>query len=183
AKARRRDAEKRGATAQAEWTGRQRHARQDERAELTSRDASHRPASGRCRRRALLLRGNGAHYNPAIVRISAASAAVVLALLAGLGAVRALEPPRQGPCPAQPVPAVSAAVPADVCIPDGLTGLAIEQFDDYSWRAFVALVWPAAPPRRGVASESRPLATPGPRVFETFKALHEVFHPDGSAPA
>ena len=42
-------------------------------------------------------------------------------------------------------------MPADVCIPDGFTDIAVDYFDDYSWRAFVALVWPAAPGHRGVA--------------------------------
>ncbi len=73
-------------------------------------------------------------------------------------------------------------MPADVCIPDGLTGLAVEQFDHYSWRAFVALVWPAETGRRGVAAAAKGIAASGPRVFETFKSLSEVFHPDGSAP-
>ena len=73
-------------------------------------------------------------------------------------------------------------MPPDVCIPDGFKDIAVEYFDDYSWRAFVALVWPAAPGRRGVAAPSNGLADSGPRVFETYKALWEIFHRDGSAP-
>jgi hypothetical protein len=55
-------------------------------------------------------------------------------------------------------------------------------FDEYSWRAFVAMVWPAAPGQRGVADKSKAVGAGGPRVFETYKSLWEVFHPDGSAP-
>ena len=73
-------------------------------------------------------------------------------------------------------------MPADVCIPDGFTDIAVEYFDDYSWRAFVALVWPAAPEHRGVAASAKGIASGGPRVFETYKALWEIFHGDGSAP-
>jgi hypothetical protein len=58
----------------------------------------------------------------------------------------------------------------------------VDQFDDYSWRAFVALVWPAPEGRRGVPAASEDIGTAGPRVFETFKTLSEIFHPDGSAP-
>jgi hypothetical protein len=76
----------------------------------------------------------------------------------------------------------SPAIPADVCIPDPFTALTIDFFDDYSWRAFVAMVWPAAKTGRGIADESRTLGSPGPRVFETYKSLAEAFHQDGSAP-
>ncbi len=91
--------------------------------------------------------------------------------------------PRQRPtCVAEPRPVLSSDLPTDVCIPDGLTGLALEQFDDYSWRAFVALVWPAEQGRRGVPAATKRLGAGGPRVFETFKTLSEMFHPDGSTP-
>jgi hypothetical protein len=73
-------------------------------------------------------------------------------------------------------------MPSDVCIPDPFTALTIDFFDDYSWRAFVAMIWPAAKGNRGVADERLAVSAPGPRVFETFKSLQEVFHSDGSAP-
>ncbi|HEY2014853.1 MAG TPA: hypothetical protein VGH38_15200, partial [Bryobacteraceae bacterium] len=76
----------------------------------------------------------------------------------------------------------SAELPADVCIPNGFSDVAIDYFDDYSWRDFVALVWPAARPKRGVADTAKTVGDNGPRVFETFKSLGEVFHDDGSAP-
>lgn len=87
-------------------------------------------------------------------------------------------------CPDRPVRSISSpAMPADVCIPDGFTDVPVNYFDDYSWRAFLAMVWPAAPGRRGVADQHKAAGGPGPRVFETFKSLWEVFHEDGSPPA
>jgi hypothetical protein len=87
-----------------------------------------------------------------------------------------------GMCPNPPHAALSPELPADVCIPDPFTSLTINFFDDYSWRAFTAMVWPAARNQRGVADSSRTIAAPGPRVFETFKSLWEVFHENGSPP-
>jgi hypothetical protein len=129
-----------------------------------------------------------ARYRP----IGAASAAV-LAILAG-GApierpglsVLASATPAQRPaapdCPARPEASLSPEMPADVCIPDGFNGIALDYFDDYSWRALIALVWPATAGRRGVADAERPISDDGPRVFETYKSMWEVFHRDGSAP-
>jgi hypothetical protein len=74
-------------------------------------------------------------------------------------------------------------MPADVCIPDGFTDVPVNYFDDFSWRSFLAMVWPAAPGRRGIAEADKPVGSPGPRVFETMKSLWEVFHDDGSTPA
>ena len=55
-------------------------------------------------------------------------------------------------CPKKPVrSAGSPEIPADVCIPNPFTELTIDYFDDYSWKAFVAVVWPAAKGQRGVA--------------------------------
>ena len=104
------------------------------------------------------------------------------ALAAAIVSAAAAHRPAPQSCPTQPLPAISSEVPGDVCIPDGFTDVAVPYFDDYSWRTFIALVWPAAPGRRGVPAATRPLATEGPRVFETFKAMWEIFHPDGSAP-
>lgn len=77
-------------------------------------------------------------------------------------------------CPNPPVASISSTIaPSDVCIPRGFTDLTIEFFDDYSWRAFVAMVWPAS---------KWSLDAPGPRTFETYKPQWEIFHEDGSAP-
>ena len=98
--------------------------------------------------------------------------------LVGMIGARAAAPA----CLAEPTPIVSAAIPADVCIPAGFTGIALGPFDDFSWREFTALVWPAAPGTRGTAAAAKPVSAPGPRVFETYKPLWEIFHRDGSAP-
>jgi hypothetical protein len=58
-------------------------------------------------------------------------------------------------------------------------------FDNFAWRAFVALTWPALtdPTHRGEPDRTKTLADPGPRVWETFKSRYEVFQrgPDGQA--
>ncbi|MEO8481722.1 MAG: hypothetical protein ABI634_05890 [Acidobacteriota bacterium] len=115
-------------------------------------------------------------------RSSVAMALAGAAVLTTLGAARASRPASGAPCPAQPIPALSASVPEDVCIPDGFKDIAVEHFDDYSWRTFVALIWPATPGRRGVAATTRTVADTGPRVFETYKALWEIFRRNGTPP-
>ena len=105
------------------------------------------------------------------------SASAAVAMLAPLASAR------QEACPARPVPTVSSAeAPLDTCIPDGFSGVAIDYFDDYSWRLFVAMIWPAAENQRGVADTEKTVGDAGPRVFETFKSLWEVFPDDGTDP-
>lgn len=111
------------------------------------------------------------------------------------------------PAPAQPAPCrcpqpnvppaitISPTLPADVCVPTQMVdnvcaavapagGPPFAFFDDFSWRSFVALVWPALDGQRGVAD---PRAQPGkksvPLVFETLKHDWELFQPNGAAPA
>ncbi len=110
--------------------------------------------------------------------------AIVLtaAALLTLAVARAAQTPPGAACPATPTPVISSEIPHDVCIPDGFVNVPMEYFDDYSWRAFVALIWPAAPGRRGEPDVTKGVAAPGPRVFETFKSTWEVFHGDGTAP-
>ena len=56
-------------------------------------------------------------------------------------------------------------------------------FDNFAWRAFIALSWPALtdPAHRGEPDRTKTPADPGPRVWETFKSRYEVFQrePDG----
>jgi hypothetical protein len=56
-------------------------------------------------------------------------------------------------------------------------------FDNFAWRAFIALNWPSLtdPAHRGVPDRAKTLGDPGPRVWETFKARYELFQvgPDG----
>src|SRR5437763_761422 len=101
------------------------------------------------------------------------------AMLAAL--VSAAAVPGPAACQAQPRPALAREIPADVCIPDGFTGIALDYFDDFSWREFAALVRPAPPGRRGVPAAGA-IAGPGPRVFETYKALWEIFPAGGALP-
>ena len=61
-------------------------------------------------------------------------------------------------------------------------------FDNFAWRAFIALNWPSLTDadHRGEPDRAKTLGDPGPRVWETFKARYELFQvgPDGlpSAP-
>ncbi len=61
------------------------------------------------------------------------------------------------------------------------------EVDNFAWRAFVALNWPSLtdPAHRGVPDRAKALGDPGPRVWETFKARHELFQtgPDGEPSA
>src|SRR6188768_2303749 len=123
--------------------------------------------------------------------MAGAVGAAVLGLLIGTGAT-APAPLQRGPgaeaqdakaaCPVKPTPVIAPNLPADVCIPDGFPGIALDYFDDYSWRTLVALVWPASPGHRGVPARAKAIGTAGSRVFETYKPLWEIFHADGSAP-
>ena len=58
-------------------------------------------------------------------------------------------------------------------------------FDNFSWRAFIALAWPAQTDaaHRGEPDRSKMLGDPGPRVWETFKSRYELFQrgPNGQA--
>jgi hypothetical protein len=121
------------------------------------------------------------------IRARIVAAVALLAISAPLPALA------QAPCPS-PVPvqipppnlAAPAAtlVPDDVCIPASFPGNPIAYFDDYSWRAFVALVWPALNGQRGVPDPSLPITTTGkPLVFETYKADWETFQPNGAPPS
>ena len=56
-------------------------------------------------------------------------------------------------------------------------------FDNFAWRAFLSLNWPArsGADGRGEPDRARTLGDPGPRVWETFKSSYELFQigPDG----
>jgi hypothetical protein len=114
-----------------------------------------------------------------------ARAGAVLALTGFLAAVLVPAGPVRGqsPCPNPPPVTLSPTIPGDVCIPAGFPGNPIAFFDDFSWQSFVAVIWPALQGQRGVADSSQTAGGSGARVFETYKALLEVFHNDGSAPS
>lgn len=112
------------------------------------------------------------------------AAASVIALPGVAHSSRPAPPPQ--PCPnPPPVNITSPQVPADVCIPSDFpaTRPPITFFDDFSWRSFIALVWPAQQGQRGTPDAAQTVSGPGPRVFETYKSSWEIFHKDGSAPA
>src|SRR5271166_1326194 len=50
-------------------------------------------------------------------------------------------------------------------------------FDNFAWRAFIALNWPSLPGarNRGEPDRAKSLGDPGPRVWETFKSRYELF--------
>ncbi len=60
-------------------------------------------------------------------------------------------------------------------------------FDNFAWRAFVALNWPSliGAAHRGEPDRAKALGDPGPRVWETFKSRYELFEvgADGKAVA
>src|SRR5262249_48210384 len=53
-------------------------------------------------------------------------------------------------------------------------------FDDFSWRIFVALNWPAVTGRRGVPDKSKAFGDPSvsSTVWETWKASYEIIPPN-----
>lgn len=88
------------------------------------------------------------------------------------------------PAPVSPPVTISSQLPQDVCIPDNFGGNPIAYFDDFSWRTFIAMVWPAQQGQRGVPDNSQTVGTTGvPLVFETLKADWEVFQPNGAPPS
>ena len=79
----------------------------------------------------------------------------------------------------------SSQAPADVCIPDNFpqNENPIQYFDDYSWRTFISMVWPAVNGQRGVPDPTKNVSdSSSPLVFETFKSDWELFQTPSSAP-
>lgn len=119
---------------------------------------------------------------------AAASAAAVTALLACAGLTRIASSAQygSGAPPVAPKPTAdisSCAIPKDA--ETRLPPFPYDQrpyFDDYSWRAFAALICAAQPGKRGVAGSSADRDGSGPRVFETFKAAWEVYRPGKTLP-
>lgn len=88
----------------------------------------------------------------------------------------------------------SAQVPIPTVSPDALPDMPptpvgqdpFPFFDDYSWRSFIALNWPAI---RGAENRGLPDRTKtfgdvaGPRVWNSWKSRYEVFQPGGTAPS
>jgi hypothetical protein len=94
-------------------------------------------------------------------------------------------------CIAQPA---TAQVPAPAVSPDALPDVPptpagenpFPFFDNYSWRSFIALNWPAmsGADNRGLPDRSKAFGdTSGPRVWGTWKSRYEIFQPGGSLPS
>jgi hypothetical protein len=85
------------------------------------------------------------------------------------------------PCP-PPTPSISSPTPpVDVSSDVRTCSNGINFFDDFSWRSFVALIWPAAQGQRGVPDPAKTnFPVTGPLVFETYKADWESFPPPNS---
>jgi hypothetical protein len=94
-------------------------------------------------------------------------------------------PPRPGGAPGAPPATISYQMFSDACFVDAFPGgsLPLVLYDDYAWRSFLALVWPAREGQRGQPDSSVPFGTSGrATVFETFKAEWEVFQENGEDP-
>ena len=78
-----------------------------------------------------------------------------------------------------PRPTLSPVVPDEVDAPVDPDGDAIAVFDDYSWRAFIAVNWPAKSGVRGAPDETKRIgdfSDPGTKVvWATWKADYELF--------
>ena len=85
-----------------------------------------------------------------------------------------------------PIPVVSSAMPGEVDAPVGPEADQIAIFDDYSWRAFIALNWPATPGFRGVPDETKKIgdfSDPDTKVvWGTWKADYELFQREEAEP-
>src|SRR5262249_21200401 len=85
-----------------------------------------------------------------------------------------------------PKPIVSPVAPDEVDAPVDPDGHAIAGFDDYSWRAFIAISWPAKSGVRGTPDEAKKIgdfSDPLTKVvWATWKADYELFQKQGAAP-
>jgi len=88
------------------------------------------------------------------------------------------------------VPPPSGILPVAVNVPSNLTTVqARPYFDDFSWRSFIALNWPAVPNQRGVPKNPN-----DPNVFlkagktyqtvwSTYREAYELYRIDNTPPA
>jgi hypothetical protein len=86
-----------------------------------------------------------------------------------------------------PTPLVSFVVPSEVDAPVDPDANETALFDDYSWRAFIALNWPAKPGSRGVPDETKKFGDFSEfatrTVWGTWKREDELFQGEGLAPS
>lgn len=81
-------------------------------------------------------------------------------------------------------PQISCSLPADVQGGLRQPALYVRQraSDLFSWQVLVALDWPALRGHRGEPAAARPITAPGPRVWETWKEIGEVFREKDGQP-
>jgi hypothetical protein len=106
----------------------------------------------------------------------------VLSLLAFATPAGAQPAQCPSPAPNPPQVTISWQFPQDVC-PAPPPDPGILFFDDFSWRSFVALIWPSVPGQRGVPDRTGTPGGTGTPVFQTYKADWETFLPDGQQPS
>jgi hypothetical protein len=116
--------------------------------------------------------------------VSALVALLLAVLLAGPGKSAALHVAANDPTPITKE-TIRPEIPKEVVDGDGkdlpvqVGHLPIDFFDDFSWRSFLALNWPAKPDVRGVANTNADLKdVTSHRVWETWKADYEAFRQD-----
>jgi hypothetical protein len=88
--------------------------------------------------------------------------------------VLAIAVPRPSPLHAQSTPAQPWLEPQD-------SAAAINDPDQYAWRLFVALNWPASA-KAGIADSTKPLGSDGPVVWESWKNARDTFLSGGADP-
>jgi hypothetical protein len=112
----------------------------------------------------------------AAVRHAIRSAVVCGTLFAGPGCRPA------PPAPAEAPPHLSSAVPDEPAFDPDERGDEEKDrpfFNDFSWRAFIALNWPAADDRRGEPDPTKPFGDRAERVvWESWKSLDELYPND-----
>lgn len=90
--------------------------------------------------------------------------------------------------PPFPTPTVDGVLPEEALSPFASVEANLPYFDDFSWREFIALTWPAeiskAPPyTRGVRDKAKAYGNAsGTLVWQTWKSDYEIFLPGGAPP-
>jgi hypothetical protein len=87
-----------------------------------------------------------------------------------------------------PADVLSSTIPSDVAtIPDAIKDDPLQQlprFDDFSWRSFIALNWPAATVGRGIPDTKKQIGDQSQSVvWESWKSAYELFQPGGEIPS
>ena len=131
------------------------------------------------------------HFQRQITGLGVAAVIVTAACaLVGDRETRAQDarPAAAGAAPAGTVPPPSGILPVVVDVPNSVTDpeQARPFFDDFSWRSFIALNWPATPGQNGV-----PKSPNDPKVFlnagasyqtvwGTYREAYELYRPDAA---